>query len=77
MSDRLQERVAIVTGGAAGIGAAIAQAFVAEGARVVIADLNADAARETAVALGADRAITVHADVTRETDIAAMVSSTL
>ncbi len=50
---RLDGKVAIVTGGASGIGAATVQRFVAEGARVVIADLNDEAGEGVARGLGA------------------------
>ncbi len=50
---RLKDRAAIVTGGAQGIGKAIVAAFVAEGARVLIADRNGERAAETAAELGA------------------------
>ncbi len=50
---RLQGKVAVVTGAARGIGLAIAQAFVNEGARVVLADWLADEVRREAAALGA------------------------
>lgn len=45
-SDRLRDRVAVITGGAAGIGAATVRMFVAEGAMVVIGDMNAEAGQE-------------------------------
>jgi NAD(P)-dependent dehydrogenase (short-subunit alcohol dehydrogenase family) len=58
----LTGKVAIVTGGAGDIGRATAEAFIAEGARVVIADLNGDAAEQTAAALGG-AAAAIQADV--------------
>jgi NAD(P)-dependent dehydrogenase (short-subunit alcohol dehydrogenase family) len=48
MSMRLQNRAAIVTGGAQGIGKSIAAAFIAQGARVVIGDVNGERAAQTA-----------------------------
>jgi 3(or 17)beta-hydroxysteroid dehydrogenase len=53
MNGRLAGRIALVTGGASGIGAACARRFVAEGAEVVVADRDLSRAREVAAALGA------------------------
>jgi 3-oxoacyl-[acyl-carrier protein] reductase len=49
---RLKDRTAVVTGAASGIGAGIAERFISEGARVVIADVNGDAAAALASRLG-------------------------
>ena len=73
---RLQGKVAIVTGGASGFGAGIARKFVAEGARVMIADLNIDMANELAAELG-DTVQTIQTNVARDADVAAMVQSTI
>ncbi len=51
---RLANKSALITGGARGIGAAIASAFIAEGASVIIADIDDKAGRETAAKIGAD-----------------------
>lgn len=50
---RLQQRVALVTGAARGLGAAIAEAFVSEGASVIVSDIDEKAGRATAERLGA------------------------
>ncbi len=71
----LSGRVALVTGGAGGIGRAIALRLAQEGAHVVIADLNGEAAQAVAGAIeakhGAGRALAVCADVTREAEMVA------
>jgi 3(or 17)beta-hydroxysteroid dehydrogenase len=51
--NRLEHKVALVTGAARGIGAAIAQAFVAEGAFVIVSDIDESGGRATADSLGA------------------------
>ena len=71
---RLQDRIAIVTGGGSGFGAGIARKFAAEGARVVVADLNGDAARAIAEDVGG---IAVTANVATEDGIRAMTEAAL
>ena len=71
---RLQDKVAIVTGGGSGFGAGICTKFVAEGARVLVVDLNEAAASGVATALGAN-ARAHGADVARAADVRAMMDA--
>jgi len=73
---RLEGRVAIITGGASGLGRASARRFAEEGAHVVLADLNPDRGAEATRDIEANfnrRAVFVRADVGREEDIDALV----
>ncbi|MCO5785258.1 short-chain dehydrogenase [Pseudomonas sp. G11-1] len=62
MSQRLQNKVAVVTGAASGIGEATARLFIAEGAQVLLTDLNLEAGERIAAELG-DSAAFMHQDV--------------
>jgi len=71
---RLKGKVAVITGGASGIGEATVRLFVEEGAAVVIADIQDARGRDLAADLG-DRAVYVHTDVSREADVKAAVDT--
>ena len=73
---RLENKVAIVTGAASGFGAEIARQYIAEGAKVAVADINEAGARDIAAALGAN-ALAVTCDVTKRADIDALVAATI
>ncbi|GAA5658031.1 dihydroanticapsin 7-dehydrogenase [Brucella sp. NBRC 13694] len=69
---RLRDKVAVITGGGAGIGAAEVELFVEEGAQVLVVDRNAHQARETAQRVGAE---SFGADISDETQVAAMTEA--
>jgi 3-oxoacyl-[acyl-carrier protein] reductase len=69
-------RTAVITGGAQGLGFAIAQRFVAEGARVVLGDVNLEATQAAAETLGGEGvARAVRCDVTSADDIDALIAT--
>lgn len=71
---RLEGKSAIVTGGASGFGAGITRKFIAEGARVMIADLNFEGAQELAKELGPSAAA-YQANVASDSDVQAMINA--
>lgn len=72
MGERLKGKVAVVTGGASGIGAGTVDRFVAEGARCVVADIQEEAGKKLVASHG-DKAIFVKCDVANEDDVEALV----
>lgn len=80
---RLGGKVAFITGGASGIGAATARVFVRHGARVVIADVQDELGRSlcdelcSSVGGGADIISYVHCDVTSDSDVEAAINTTM
>lgn len=73
---RLTGKTALITGAARGIGFAFAKKYIEEGARVAIADINIDRAREAAATLG-DAAIAVEMDVSQQDSIEQGVAETI
>jgi NAD(P)-dependent dehydrogenase (short-subunit alcohol dehydrogenase family) len=69
----LEGRTAFITGGASGIGRACALRFAAEGARVAVADVQADAAHGVAEEIGTGQALALRVDVTEEAEVGAAV----
>lgn len=74
MSMNFTDKVAVVTGGASGMGAAIAEKLVEQGAKVVIGDLNISGAQALAEKLG-QSCVAVQIDVTSEADAVLLVST--
>ena len=78
MAGLLQDKVALVTGAASGIGRATALAMAREGASVVVSDINVEGGEETVTLIGdQSRAAFVHADVTNAASVDALVTRTV
>ncbi|MBU1251385.1 MAG: SDR family oxidoreductase [Actinobacteria bacterium] len=77
MAGRLDDRTIIVTGGASGIGAALCEGFAAEGANIVIADLNLEGAEALAASIveSGGKAEAVHVDVTDRASVTAGIAT--
>jgi 3-oxoacyl-[acyl-carrier protein] reductase/(S)-1-phenylethanol dehydrogenase len=75
MAGRLQGKIAVITGGAAGIGRAFAERLAAEGADIAIADIAAAAETEAAVAALGRRVLSVKTDVSNPEDVGAFAAA--
>ncbi|MFJ4029599.1 SDR family NAD(P)-dependent oxidoreductase [Paenarthrobacter sp. NPDC089989] len=69
MTNRLEGKTALVTGAGSGIGRAVAQRFVAEGATTYFADINLEAAQKTAATTGSEHAIALAVDISDEDSV--------
>jgi len=76
ISMRLDGKIALVTGAGSGIGKCVAETYAREGARVALADINAEAARSAARTIG-NSAIALRCDVSKKADIDGVVEETL
>jgi NAD(P)-dependent dehydrogenase (short-subunit alcohol dehydrogenase family) len=76
---RLEDKVAVITGAASGIGRAAAERFASEGARVVVADIDEGAAEEVVAKIreAGGRAIFIRTDVTDEDSVASLMKQTV
>jgi NAD(P)-dependent dehydrogenase (short-subunit alcohol dehydrogenase family) len=73
---RLKNKVALITGAGAGIGEATAHLFAKEGAKVVVSDVNYEAAKSVAEKIG-DQAFAIKADVSNTAEVKSMVEATI
>ena len=76
---RLQDKIVLVTGAAQGMGAAVAEHYAAQGAKVCVGDVNVDGVNEVAQRINdaGGTAIAVNLDVTKRVDIIAAVAATV
>ncbi len=77
MEKLLQDRIAIVTGGAQGLGRAISLRLAEVGCHVVVADLKEELAKDTAAAIADRRSLAIKVDVSDENQVSAMVKRTV
>lgn len=77
MAGRLEGKVAVITGGASGIGEGTVRRFVEEGARCVVADVQDGPGHALADELGSEAACFRHCDVTSEVDVATVVDTAI
>ncbi|KAF5730132.1 short-chain dehydrogenase reductase 3b-like [Tripterygium wilfordii] len=75
--EKLQDKVAIVTGGASGIGEATASLFADHGARIVIADIQDEKGRNLVKSIGPHRCAFIHCDVTDEQQVKSLIETTI
>ena len=77
MTGMLDGKTALISGAARGIGRATALLFAKEGARVAVADLNADGAKDTVAAINkaGGQAISIAVEITKPDDVNAMVEA--
>ncbi len=74
----LEGQTAVVTGGAQGLGFAIAERFIAEGARVVLGDVNLEATQAAAEKLGGEQvAVAVRCDVTKADEVQNLIQTAI
>ena len=76
---RLKNKVAIITGGASGIGRAIAVGYAKEGAKIVIVDINLEGAEEVVKGIkkNGGEALAVHTDVSEEEQVQSLIDKTV
>ena len=74
---RFQDKVAIVTGGASGMGEAFCRLFVEDGGKVAVVDLNEEKGLDLVSELGSDNAIFLKCDVSDNAQVKTMVDSTV